>query len=47
MELFYDNLKPERNNEETLTIQTDREFNQNEIKKVNEKYDVNTFSTST
>ena len=33
MELFYDNLKPERNNEETLTIQTDREFNQNEIKK--------------
>ena len=38
MELFYEHLKPERNNEETLTIQADMKFNLNKIQNCIKKY---------
>ena len=41
-------MEPKRKKlDDTLRIQTDQEFNQNEIKKLNEKYNVDMFNTST
>ena len=46
MELFYKEIEPKREEtDEKVRLQTDLEFQQNEIKKLNEKYNVDTFST--
>ena len=44
MELFYEEISDKRSNE-TMRLQTDLEFQQNEIKKLNKKHNVETFST--
>ena len=44
MELFYEEISSKRSNE-TMRLQTDLEFQQNEIKKLNKKYNVEMFST--
>ena len=43
MELFYEEVESKRKGE--MRLQTDLEFQQNEIKKLNKKYDVEMFST--
>ena len=44
MELFYEEISNKRSNE-TMRLQTDLEFQQNEIKKLNKKHNVEMFST--
>ena len=44
-ELFYKEISPIRKNNEKIRLQTDLEFQQNEIKKLNEKYNIEMFST--
>ena len=43
MEIFYQEIKNKRKGK--MKLQTDQEFQQNEIKKLNKKYDVEMFST--
>ena len=43
MELFYQEIQNKRKGR--MRLQTDLEFQQNEIKKLNKKYDVEMFST--
>ena len=46
MELFYKEIEPKRKEtDEKIRLQTDLEFQQNEIKKLNEKYNIDMFST--
>ena len=46
MELFYKEIEPKREEtDEKMRLQTDLEFQQNEIKKLNEKFTVDMFST--
>ena len=46
MELFYKEIVPKREEtDEKMRLQTNLEFQQNEIKKLNEKYDVDMFGT--
>ena len=43
--LFYDEINKKRNLNDEMRIQTDQEFEQNKIKKLNKKYTVQMFST--
>ena len=45
MELFYKEIEQKRNQKEKMILQVDLEFEQNEIKKLNQKYNVEMFST--
>ena len=45
LELFYQEIEPKRNQKQEMRLQTDLEFLQTEIKKLNEKYNANMFST--
>ena len=45
LETFYKEIEPKRNKNEKMRLQTDQEFQQNEIKKINLKYDVEMFSS--
>ena len=45
MELFYKEIERQRNQKEKMRLQVDLEFQQNEIKKLNQKYNVEMFST--
>ena len=45
LELFYQEIEPKRDQKQEMRLQTDLEFLQTEIKKLNEKYSVNMFST--
>ena len=45
LELFYKEIQPKRAKGERMRMQTDQEFQQNEIKKLNLKYDVDMFSS--
>ena len=45
LELFYKEISSIRKNSEKIRLQTDLEFQQNEIKKLNEKYNIEMFST--
>ena len=45
MELFFKEIEQKRNQKEKMTLQVDLEFQQNEIKKLNQKYNVEMFST--
>ena len=45
LELFYQEIEPKRDQKQEMRLQTDLEFLQTEIKKLNEKYNVNMFST--
>ena len=45
LELFYKEIQKKRPNNEKMRLQTDQEFQQNEIKKLNQKYNVEMFST--
>ena len=47
MELFYKEIEQKRNQKEKMRLQVDLEFKQNEIKKLNQKYNVEMFSTKT
>ena len=47
MELFYKEIEQKRNQKEKMRLQVDLEFQQNKIKKLNEKYNVEMFSTKT
>ena len=47
MELFYKEIEQKCNQKEKMRSQVDIEFQQNEIKKLNEKYNVEMFSTKT
>ena len=47
MELFYKEIEQKRNQKEKMRLQVDLEFQQNEIKKLNQKYNVEVFSTKT
>ena len=47
MELFYKEIAQKCNQKEKMRLQTDLEFQQNEIKKLNEKYNIEMFSTKT
>ena len=47
MELFYKEIEQKRNQKEKMRLQVDLEFQQNEIKKLNQKYNVEMFSTKT
>ena len=47
MELFYKEIEQKRTQKEKLRVQVDLEFQQNEIKKLNNKYNVEMFSTKT
>ena len=47
MELFYKEIEQKRNQKEKMRLQVDLEFQQNKIKKINEKYNVEMFSTKT
>ena len=42
MEIFYNNIQPKRTGK--MRLQTDLEFNQNKIKALNKKFDVEMFS---
>ena len=44
-ELFYKEIEKKRNQKEKMRLQVDLEFQQNEIKKLNQKYNVEMFST--
>ena len=46
MELFYKEIEQKRNQKEKMRLQVDLEFQQNEIKKLNQKYNVEMFSTT-
>ena len=46
LETFYKEIEPKRDKKETMRLQTDQEFQQNEIKKINLKYNVDMFSTN-
>ena len=45
LELFYKEIQPKRAKGERMRLQTDQEFQQNKIKKLNLKYDVDMFSS--
>ena len=45
LELFYQEIEPKRDQKQEMRLQTDLEFLQTEIKKLNEKYNANMFST--
>ena len=45
MELFYKEIEQKRSQKEKMRLQVDLEFQQNEIKKLNQKYNVEMFST--
>ena len=45
LEQFYNDIDTLQKNPETIRLQTDLEFQQNEIKKINKKYNVEMFST--
>ena len=45
LEIFYKEIQPKRNENEKMRLQTDQEFQQNEIKKLNLKYNVEMFSS--
>ena len=45
MELFYKEIEQKRNQKQKMRLQVDLEFQQNEIKKINQKYNVEMFST--
>ena len=45
LEIFYKEIQKKRPNNEKMRLQTDQEFQQNEIKKLNQKYNVEMFST--
>ena len=45
MEFFYKKIEQKRNQKEKMRLQVDLEFQQNEIKKLNQKYNVEMFST--
>ena len=45
MELFYKEIEQKHNQKEKIRLQVDLEFQQNEIKKLNQKYNVEMFST--
>ena len=45
LELFHKEIQPKRAKDERMRLQTDQEFQQNEIKKLNLKYDVDIFSS--
>ena len=45
LEIFYKEIQKKRLNNEKMRLQTDQEFQQNEIKKLNRKYNVEMFST--
>ena len=45
MELFYKEIEQKRNQKEKMRLQVDLEFQQNEIKKLNQNYNVEMFST--
>ena len=47
MELFYKEIEQKRNQKEKMRLQVDLEFQQNEIKKLNKKYNIEMFSTNT
>ena len=47
MELFYKEIEQKRNQKEKMRLQVNLEFQQNEIKKLNQKYNVEMFSTKT
>ena len=45
LEIFYKEIQKKRPNNEKMRLQTDQEFQQNEIKKLNQKYNVEMFSS--
>ena len=45
MELFYKEIEQKHNQKEKMRLQVDLEFQQNEIKKLNQKYNVEMFCT--
>ena len=45
LEIFYKEIQKKRLDNEKMRLQTDQEFQQNEIKKLNQKYNVEMFST--
>ena len=45
LELFYEEIEPKRNVNGQMRLQTDLEFQQREIMKLNKKYNVLMFST--
>ena len=45
LEIFYKEIQKKRPNNEKMKLQTDQEFQQNEIKKLNQKYNVEMFSS--
>ena len=45
LKLFYREIEPNRDQEQEMRLQTDLEFLKNETKKLNEKYNVDMFST--
>ena len=47
MELFFKEIEQKRNQKEKMRVQVDLEFQQNEIKKLNNKYNVEMFSSKT
>ena len=47
MELFYKEIEQKSNQKEKMRLQVDLEFQQNEIKKLNQKYNVEMFGTKT
>ena len=48
LEIFYKEIdSKQRNKNKRMTLQTDLEFQQNEIKKLNKKYNVEMFSSRT
>ena len=47
MELFYKETEQKRNQKENMRVQIDLEFQRNEIKKLNNKCNVEMFSTKT
>ena len=47
MELFYKEIEKKCNQKEKMRLQIDLEFQQNEIKKLNQKYNAEMFSTKT
>ena len=46
LETFYKEIEPKRDKKEIMRLQTDQEFQQNEIKKINLKYNVDKFSAN-
>ena len=47
LELFYREIEPKRDQkQETMRLQANLEFLQNEIKKLNKKYNIDMFSTN-